>query len=209
MRRKLIGVGLIIWLLLVIMSVVGVGWYVLRIGYVVGLQRANAAVPTIGPVQGSTGFINGPVLSLLASTNCLRAGEALTLSVTLKNNSANPITLQGAPPLDIVIKPASWQESQPLPVARWSESNQYPQIQNLTLQPDEIRTFRWRWIADATFDAPHSGYKGLLIFSNLGTTDAGDGRRWSSDVDKSYIYVGFETFTGPGNSSWSCKEMQR
>lgn len=163
--------------------------------------------PTIGPVQDGSGGPGGPGSSLVASSNCVEVGEPLTLTATFKNWSDAPLTLQGEPPLDIVIRPSFWQESPPEPVARWSESDQYPRDFNPTFQPGETRTYTWTWTVDRTF-TQRPLYQGNLIIQLVrGVSLEAGGTGAAGEVGTVYVGLGVLEYGGQG--SRPCAELRR
>jgi hypothetical protein len=111
--------------------------------------------PTIGPVEDSDtgGGAPYPEMTLRASTNCAAIGEEVVFTLQLVNRWSEPLTWPDSQPLDLVLIPAA-RTMQPPPIRRWSETRHYPRPLDPVIQPGEIRTYQWHWIAEPAYGQP-------------------------------------------------------
>jgi hypothetical protein len=73
----------------------------------------------------------------------------VTIDAWVRNLATYPQKMGGNPPMDIIIEPGLWPQSEPRPQVRFSQSDQYPTDINPALAPGEERHFVWQWKAEA------------------------------------------------------------
>src|SRR5512145_2862036 len=86
------------------------------------------------------------------STSRAEEGELVIFTAQLTNTASYPVTITGAPQLDIVLEPQAGGNLCPIPVWSWAEDERSMGMLTPTLEPGEVRTYQWRWVAS---DSPH------------------------------------------------------
>jgi hypothetical protein len=111
-------------------------------------QRLNL-LPSLSGLESAGAGPDLPTISLESPTNCIMAGQPLTLTLEISNGQAQALTLAATPPIDIAIS-----DSAGVVRERWSQSSAFPATIDSALQPGETRTYEWVWLASAKYGTP-------------------------------------------------------
>lgn len=100
---------------------------------------------------------------LSASTNCAEPGESITYTIRLKNNLTTPLTITNDIDINILPSPLA---DQTLPIIKWSNTNQYPEI-NPVLDADKERIYQWIWPADPRYKSENLAANTIRVTSKI------------------------------------------